>query len=257
MRRVVLMAWAALLTGCAALLTGCAVEQDRTLRVFAAASLEGVFSQLADSFEADHEGVSVDLHIAGSSDLVTQIVEGAPADVVATADEPTMRRLTDEERITGGTEVFAQNTLTMITGQGNPHRLTEPADLAEEDLDVVLCAPQVPCGRASQELLQAAGVEVTAVSEEHRVTDVLGKVSSGQADAGLVYVTDAASADEQITRIDIPGEPSAGTVNRYPIGVLDDTRNREDAEAFIDHVTSEAGGTALRDAGFTLPGGGG
>lgn len=227
------------------------VDQERSLTVFAAASLHETFTALAESFEAENSGVSVELNLAGSSDLVAQISEGAPADVIATADETTMERLIAHDDLAEEPVIFAQNTLTIVTAPGNPAEITSLEDLADDSLDLVLCAPQVPCGQASETLLARADVEVAPVSEERQVTDVLGKVTSGQADAGLVYVTDAAGAGEDVESVEI--EHSDEVVNRYPIGVLDDAEDPELADAFLAHVTSEQGRAALAEDGFALP----
>lgn len=253
------------LTACAAsalLVTACAdpdpqqADEQDAVTVFAAASLQEPFTALADSFTLDHPEVRIELNFAGSSDLVAQIAEGAPADVVATADEATAARLDDEGLLLTVPQVFAENTLAVVTAPGNPAGISTLEDLADEDLAVVLCAPQVPCGAASRQVFDEAGVEVGPVSEERQVTDVLGKVTSGQADAGLVYVTDAVGAGDDVEVVDSAEISDAveGIVNRYPIAVVEDTDQQAGAEAFVDHVTSEAGREVLTEAGFRLPG---
>lgn len=228
--------------------TGASGEDRATVVIFAAASLSEVFADLGDQFSADNPGVEVQFSFAGSSDLVAQIESGAPADVFAAADEHTMATLTDQDRIAADPELFASNTLTIVTEPGNPRGITGFQDLADADLSVIVCAPQVPCGAATTAIEQDTGVDLQPVSEENSVTDVLGKITSGQADAGLVYVTDAARAGEAVTRIDFPESGSA--VNRYPIGVLDTAPQAELGQEFVDLVRSEQGRAALSEAGF-------
>lgn len=226
-------------------------DDGRTLTVFAAASLHEAFEELGDSFEDAHPDVKVDLSFAGSTDLVAQIQGGAPADVFASADENTMATLTQEGLVADGPPIMATNTLTIVTAPDNPHRVRDLTDLAgpdADDLSVVTCAEQVPCGAATARVQDHAGVSITPVSEENSVTDVLGKVRSGQADAGLVYVTDAVAADGDVERVDFP--QAAEVVNAYPVGVLEDTGDPELAQGFVDFVTSEQGQGVLAEAGF-------
>ncbi|MDO5492221.1 MAG: molybdate ABC transporter substrate-binding protein [Nesterenkonia sp.] len=246
----------ALVLGVPLILTACAEDsgqdsQQETLHVFAAASLHETFSDLAESFESEHPDWAVELNFAGSSDLVAQITEGAPADVIATADEDTMEQLIADGALAGDTQIFAENTLTVVTPKDDPAGVEDLEDLTDDGVDVVLCAPQVPCGKASEALLEAEGLEVSPVSEERQVTDVLGKVSSGQADAGLVYVTDAAGAQDEVNSIDV--DQGDEVVNRYPIGVLDRAEDTSIAEAFVEHVRSTEGRSVLEDAGFAVP----
>ncbi|MFF0815880.1 molybdate ABC transporter substrate-binding protein [Rhodococcus sp. NPDC003318] len=224
-----------------------AVSGDLT--VFAAASLKSTFTELGDMFEDAHPGTSVTFNFAGSSDLVAQLQQGAPADVFASADTANMTKAQD---LVAGTPVnFATNTLTIVTPPGNPAQITSFADLAKPDVQVVVCAPQVPCGAATAKVEAATNVTLSPVSEESSVTDVLGKVTSGQADAGLVYVTDAATAGDKVTAVPFP--ESAGAVNTYPIAALTDAGNPEAAEAFVALVTGPEGRKVLAEAGFAAP----
>lgn len=226
-------------------------EDGRRLTVFAAASLTSTFTDLAEQFEQQHEGVEVTLSFGGSSDLAAQIVEGAPADVFAAADERTMGTVTQADAAQGDPVVFATNTLQIVTPPRNPARVESLADLADPDVVVVLCAPQVPCGSATTSLLGEAGVEVSPVSEEQSVADVLGKVASGEADAGLVYVTDVKGAGDAVTGVEVPA--AAAVVNRYPIVALRDAEQSGLAGEFIDFVKGSAGREALTAAGFGTP----
>lgn len=233
----------------AASLSGCAGGQtDERLIVFAAASLSGTFTQLAEDFESEHDGVDVVLAFGGSSDLAAQIVEGAPADVFAAADERTMRTADDAMR--GIPRVFATNTLQIVTPHGNPASVASIRDLGRPGTKVAICAPQVPCGAASADLLARARVRVTPVSEEQSVSDVLGKVRGGEVDAGLVYVTDARAARDEVAAVDVP--QASRVVNRYPIATVRDARNVRLAEEFVAYVTGP-GRDVLVDAGFGAP----
>lgn len=235
------------------LLAGCgAGGGDRpTLTVFAAASLAAPLEQLAERFEADHEGVEVRLSLAGSADLVAQVRQGAPADVVATADEATMARLVDAALVEEPV-VVATNTLTIAVPPGNPAGVTSLADLARaDDLALVVCAPQVPCGAATDRLARSAGLALAPVSEEQSVTDVLGKVASGEADAGLVYVTDVRAAAGAVAGVAVP--EAAAVVNRYPIARVADAGSGALAEEFVRLLLSAEGRATLDAAGFGRP----
>ncbi|GAA3666673.1 molybdate ABC transporter substrate-binding protein [Arthrobacter ginkgonis] len=222
-----------------------------TVTVFAAASLKDTFTEIAAGFEADHPGTKVTLNFAGSSDLVTQISQGAPADVFASADTKNMDKLTDAQLIEGTPANFATNVLEIAVPPANPASIASFADLAKPDVKVVVCAPQVPCGAATETVEQATGTILTPVSEESSVTDVLGKVTSGEADAGLVYVTDVKAAGNKVKGIEFP--ESGQAVNTYPIGTVGTSENKELAEAFIDAVTGSEGQKVLADAGFGAP----
>ncbi|WP_431695953.1 molybdate ABC transporter substrate-binding protein [Kocuria rhizophila] len=224
---------------------------DKTLRVSAAASLTQSFDQLSDEFEKDHPGVDVDVNYGGSSGLVQQLTEGAPADVFASADQKNMTKLTDADLAQGEPKIFATNVLTLVVPKDNPAGIESVQDVLEKDVKLVTCAPEVPCGAATRKVEQANGVELAPVSQENAVTDVLGKVTSGQADAGIVYVTDAKAAGDKVTTIEIPKTDEA--INTYPIVALKDSEQPELAAQFVDLVTGEQGQKVLRDAGFGAP----
>ena len=225
---------------------------EGSITVYAAASLTTTFTELADEFEKANPGTTVDLTFAGSSDLVTQITEGAPADVFASADEKNMAKLTDAGLVDpSASKDFATNVLTIAVPPSNPADVTGFADLGKSDVTTVVCAAQVPCGAATVAVERATGVTISPVSEESSVTDVLGKVTSGEADAGLVYVTDVEAAGDSVTGIEFPEADQA--VNTYPIAPVADTANPAVAEAFVAFVTGEVGQGVLRDAGFGAP----
>ncbi|QAY69105.1 molybdate ABC transporter substrate-binding protein [Xylanimonas protaetiae] len=234
---------------------GCAhadaeADSPATLTVFAAASLKDVFTQLGASFEADHPGVTVAFSFAGSSDLVAQLQQGAPADVFASADTANMDKVVADSLVAAPVD-FATNTLTIAVPPGNPAKIASFADLTADGVQLVVCAPQVPCGRATTKVEESTGLDLHPVSEEQSVTDVLTKVIAGEADAGLVYVTDVQGAGDRVTGVPFP--ESASAVNTYPIAVLDDAAEPTLARQFVDLVTSPAGQQALAEAGFGAP----
>jgi molybdate transport system substrate-binding protein len=221
------------------------------LVVFAAASLQKTFTDIGEQFKTDNPGWSVDFTFAGSSDLVTQLTQGAKADVFASADTKNMDKASKAGLVADDPVTFASNTLVIVTTPGNPKKVASFADLARPDLSVVVCAPQVPCGSATKTVEQSAKVTLNPVSEESSVTDVLTKVTTGQADAGVVYVTDALGVGDKVTEVDFPESSSA--VNTYPIAVLKTVANADMAKKFVELVTGEAGQKILLKAGFAKP----
>lgn len=220
-----------------------------TLTVFGAASLKATFTELGKTFESRHKGVEVAFSFAGSSDLVTQIQGGAPADVFASADTATMDKLTSD--LAGTPVSFATNTLEIAVPPGNPAKVRSLQDLATKDVKVVICAAQVPCGAATVKVEKASGVTLEPVSEEASVTDVLGKVSSGEADAGLVYVTDVKGAGTSVKGVTFP--ESSEAVNTYPIATLSGSKHKTLAKDFVTLVTGSTGRSVLAAAGFAKP----
>lgn len=241
----------------ALLLTACGNDSDgggsgdTTLTVYAASSLTAAFGEIAEEFEAEHEGVDVKLDFGGSSDLVTQIQNGAPADIFASADTANMDKLVQDGLTGADPQDFATNVLEIAVPPGNPAGVQTLADLAEPGLKLVVCAPEVPCGAAAQQVAQVAGVTLDPVSEEQSVTDVLGKVTSGEADAGLVYVTDVAGAGDDVEGITFP--ESKQVVNVYPIAPVAASDQAELAQEFVDLVLGDTGQQILQDAGFGQP----
>jgi molybdate transport system substrate-binding protein len=227
---------------------GSSSEDTQTLDVFAAASLSKTFPKIAEQFEADHDGVKVRFNFGGSSDLVEQIKGGAPADVFASADTANMDKLGSDAV---DPQTFATNTLQIVVPAGNPANITSFADLAKPGVKLVICAPEVPCGTASQTAATAAKVELKPVSQEQSVTDVLGKVTAGEADAGLVYVTDVKGAGAAVEGISFPAAQQA--VNIYPISTLAEAKEKTLAKEFVELVLSAKGQQVLADAGFGKP----
>lgn len=228
---------------------GTAVEET-TLTVYAAASLREPFTTIAADFEAEHPGTTVQLQFAGSADLLTQLEGGAPADVLATADTPTMDKAVAAALIDGEPTTFATNQLVIAVEPGNPLGIAGLPDLTAPDVLLVVCAPQVPCGAATERATQAAGLTLSPVAETSSVTDVMTAVTSGEADAGLVYVTDVAASGGAAQAVEFPESDQA--VNAYPISTVAGTENPEGAASFVEYVTGP-GAAVLADAGFGAP----
>lgn len=252
--------WLAMLAAFTLLLAACGADDKNAagtdsnsgegeaveLTVFAAASLNKAFSDIAAEFEQEHPNVSVKFSFEGSSTLVDQIAQGAPAHVFASADEKNMNRATDEQLV-GEAKEFATNVLTLIVPAGNPANITGLDD-SLDGARLVVCAPGVPCGNATETLADNLGVELKPVSEEQKVTDVRGKVEAGEADAGLVYTTDAKAAGDAVEVIEVEGADQV--VNRYPIALTNEGKDVAPAQAFIDWVLSDKGQAILAEYGF-------
>ena len=199
--------------------------------------------------EKDNPGLDVTFDFQGSQDLVASLAGGDSADVLATANNSTMKTAADQKLVGSQTE-FATNVLTLIVPKGNPKKITG-LDSSLDGANLVICAPEVPCGEATKKLAEAQGITLKPVSEEQKVTDVRGKVESGEADAGIVYTTDAAAAKDKADKIDIP---DGGVVNHYPIAQTAKTSNPEAAQVFINAITSNSGQEILAKYGFGKPG---
>ena len=242
--------------------TGCSTSESPATRapsgpaagevtVFAAASLKATFTEIGAQFQAAHPGTTVRFNFAGSSDLVAQLQQGAAADVLAPADARTMDRASADTLLAGEPTAFATNTLMIAVPPDNPAGITSFADLAGEGVQVVVCAPQVPCGAATQQVEANTGVTLAPVSEESSVADVLNKVATGEADAGVVYVTDVRASDARVLGVPIPAEVNA--VNTYPIAALAEARAPALAAQFEALVLGAQGQQVLADAGFGAP----
>lgn len=269
---MLLRAAAAVLVG-AASVGGCGSPPAPGLVVFAASSLTFAFTEIGTAFRAVKSDTdspntdspesdspetdsavafsTVEFTFAGSADLLAQLTGGAGADVFAAADTATMDKAARAGLIDGEPVFFAANTLTIVVAPGNPAKIAGIADLARPGLAVVACAPQVPCGAATAKLQDATGVRLAPVSEESAAGAVLTKVTSGQADAGIVYVTDARAAGDAVTEVPVPEAP--GVVNTYSIAVLKQARDSGAARRFVEYVVGEAGQRILEAAGFASP----
>jgi molybdate transport system substrate-binding protein len=228
-------------------LAGCS-DDSTTLRVLAAASLSDVFTQLGEQFEADHEGVDVEFSFGSSTDLAEQAADGAPGHVLATADETSMTVAVD-----AGTadepETFATNVLVIVTPPDNPAGIATLDDL--DGATWVRCADDVPCGRVAVTVLEDAGVDAEPASLEEDVRATLDKVISGEADAGLVYASDAVAAGDDVTTIPIAS--AEAQLTSYFIADLEQAEDDDLAEEWVDLITGPEGQAALTAAGFGTP----
>ena len=209
--------------------------------MFAAASLTEAFTAA---------GLDATYNFAGSGTLVTQIQQGAPADVIATADTSSMQKLVDANLVDTPT-VFARNALAILVAPGNPKDITTLADLTRADVSVVLADASVPAGRYAEQVLEQAGVTVNAKSLETDVKAAVARVASGDADAAIVYATDVRAAGPRAFGVDIPAADNV--VAEYPIAIVKTTSNRTGAQTFIEAVVNGAGRAALEQAGFAVP----
>ena len=221
-----------------------------TITVFAASSLNEGYTAMGKEFQKSHPGTMVTFTFGGSSMLVSQIQQGAIGDVFASADQPNMQKLIDARLTAESPIVFARNNLEIVVGKGNPQHITNLSDLGRSGLVVVLCAPAVPCGRYAAQALQKAGVTVRPASQEADVKAVLSKVALGEADAGIVYITDVKAAGTAVEGVAIP--PALNVVAEYPIVILKDSQNRALARAFISYILTD-GRRILAGYGFTSP----
>ncbi|MFF5924018.1 molybdate ABC transporter substrate-binding protein [Streptomyces flavochromogenes] len=218
------------------------------LTVLAAASLTDVFKTAGAAYEKSHPGTKLTFSFAGSQELVAQVSQGSPADVLVTADTKSMDKVKAD---TGTPAIIAKNRLVIATGEGNPFKVDDLKDLADTRLKVVLAAPEVPAGKYSKQILDAQKVTVKPVSQEPNVRAVLSKVELGEADAGLVYKTDAASAADKVDAVEIPDDQNA--IAKYPAATIKDSENAEAAAAFVAWLSSPEGRKILQDAGFQKP----
>jgi molybdate transport system substrate-binding protein len=226
-------------------------ELSGTLNVFAAASLTDVFAELGDQLMADNPDLDIQFNFAGSSALATQITQGAPADVFASANQAQMTAVTDAGLQAGDPELFAENVLEIAVPADNPGNVTGLADFANPDLTLAICAPAVPCGVAAEQVFEAAGINAVPDTEEEDVRAALTKVELGEVDAALVYASDVASAGGAVQGIEFPEAEEA--VNEYPVCTLASATNPDAAQAFVDLVLSDEGQQALQGAGFRAP----
>jgi molybdate transport system substrate-binding protein len=216
--------------------------------VFAAASLTAALQAGASAFEHGHPGVKVQLNFAGSSTLVRQIQQGAPADVFASADEANMQKLVETGAIADAPQLFARNRLQIVVPAGNPERVRGLGGLTKPGLTIALCGPSVSCGRYAAEAFEKAGLTVPAASQELDVKAVVSKVAMGEADVGIVYATDVRAAGDTVEGVDIP--ESSNVTARYPIAVVKNAPNTAGAAAFVEFVLSPDGQRLLASFGF-------
>jgi molybdate transport system substrate-binding protein len=222
-----------------------------SIMVFAATPLKPAFTLLAGKFQTENRGATVDFDFATSAELANKLAQGADADVYASADSAQMDTVT-KAGLTGSDPVnFASNTLVIITAPGDPKQIHTFADLAKPGLRVAVCQSPVPCGAATQRIEDDTGVHLNPTSEESTVSGVLTKVTNGEADAALVYITDARKAGDTVSTVNFP--ESADAVNVYPIAILKHASQPALAQKFVDLVTGEVGQKVLNQAGFANP----
>jgi molybdate transport system substrate-binding protein len=248
---------AAVLAAAALVLAACAGDDDSggssgapspsEIKVFAAASLTAAFNELGPQYTAA-EGTKVTFNFAGSQALATQIQQGAPADVFASADIPNMDKVKD---LVGTPQNFASNQLQIVVEKGNPTGVKGLDDLADPDLKVVLAAPDVPAGNYAKQALEKAGVAVKPVSQEDNVKAVVNKVALGEADAGIVYVTDVTAGGDKVEGVGIPED--LNVLATYPIATVKASKAQDKAQAFVDLVLSDQGQQVLKKYGFLPP----
>ena len=222
---------------------------DQPVVVFAASSTKQVVGTVVDRVLTEQPGANITVTYGGSADLAAQINEGAPAAVFLSADQAQMAAAAAHPGM-GAPQVFATNYLTIVVPAGNPGNVTGLADLESTDLTSVVCAPQVPCGAATAELAALDGLTLAPVSQENSVTDVMGKVSAGQADAGVVYVSDVARV-AGVEEVPIAG--AKRVLNHYQVAIIDGNYDAEVAAIFVAELLGHAGQEALADAGFGVP----
>ncbi|MEO6628314.1 MAG: molybdate ABC transporter substrate-binding protein [Aquihabitans sp.] len=227
-----------------------AVEGE--ILVAAAASLTEAYTEIGSGFEKSHPGTKVTFNFDSSSTLAQQVLDGAPVDVYASADEANTTKLVDAEHVVGEPAVFARNQLAIVTKPGNPKGVTSLADLMNAGV-IALCGKDVPCGKFATQALEGAGVTIAenSVTRGQNVKATLTAVTEGDAVAAVVYVTDAAAAGPAVTTIDIPAAQNVVAV--YPVSVLKDARNQDLAEAFVAYVLSEDAQVVLKRYGFVSP----
>ena len=220
------------------------------LAVLAAASLTESFTALGKQFEASHPGAKVTFSFGASSTLATQITSGAPADVFASASTKNMDAVV-AAKAAADPRTFAKNVMEIAVPPANPAAITQLSDLAKPGVKVVLCAEAVPCGVGARKVFGNAKLTVTPVSNEADVKATLSKVSLGEADAGIVYVTDVKAAKDTVVGVEIPASQNVTT--SYPIVRTKASGNGSTAQAFVDYVLSPAGQAVLAAAGFAGP----
>ncbi len=257
-------AWAALLILSVVLAAcggGAAPDGEvEEVTVFAAVSLTDAFTEIGGQFDAANPGVTTVFNFAGSNTLATQIGEGAPVDVFASANNAQMTAAVETGRVNADAPVqFVTNRLVVVIPADNPGGIESLQDLAGDDVLIVLAAEEVPVGGYSLEFLDKTSADpafsatfredvlANVVSYEENVRGVLNKVSLGEADAGIVYTSDAAGVDG-ISQLDIPD--ALNVLAQYPIAALNDSSNAGAAAAFIDYVLSGDGQAILSNYGF-------
>ena len=222
-----------------------------SLIVSAAASLQGAFTDIEVAFEKAHPRLNVTVNFGASSTLAQQIVDAAPVDVFASADEATMAKVVDEKLLNGAPTIFATNSLEIIVRKGNPSKISSLADLAKSGLIYITCAPEVPIGKYGAQVLQKADVKASPASLEPDVKGIVAKVTAGEADAGIVYATDISATNGSADGVVIPAD--VNVTAKYPIASISTSANSTAAQAWVAFVTGNEGQAILRGYGFGAP----
>lgn len=228
-----------------------AMPAAKPARVFAAASLTAVFTALAAAFEKANPGARIELHFAGTPNLVMQVQQGELPAVFASADEANMQKLVDANVLAGAPRVFATNGLAIVVRAGNPAGIRQLAALAKPGARVALCGPEVPAGRYARHALAKAGVHVQSVSDEPNVRALVTKVQLGELDAAIAYRTDGHGLDGKVTLVDVA--PEHDVVAKYPIALVRGAEAGDVGAAFVEFVLSPSGQQLLQSFGFRAP----
>jgi molybdate transport system substrate-binding protein len=230
-------------------LTACGGDDGTTITVLAASSLTGTFTELGQKFEEEHPGVTVKFAFDSSATLAQQATDGAPADVLATADQTTM----DSAKAAQASDpkTFATNVMVLATPADNPGHVQAFSDLNKSSVKFVMCVPTAPCGKIGQALLDQDHITGRPVSQEVDVKSVLAKLTEGEADAGIIYTTDAVAAGSDVKAIPIPGADQQ--ITTYPIVALKQSDHSDLAQEFVDLVLGPTGRQILQQAGFGNP----
>jgi molybdate transport system substrate-binding protein len=226
-------------------------SSGHSIVVFAATLLKPAFTLLAGKFQTDNPGATIDFDFATSSELANKLTQGASADIFASADSAQMDTVVKADLTSSDPVNFASNTLVIVTAPGDPKQIRSFADLAKPDVRVAVCQASAACGSATQRIEDNTGVHLNPVSEDLVSSSVLGKVTGGEADAGLVYLTDAHKAGDKVTEVKFPESDDA--VNIYPIAILKHASQPALAQKFVDLVTGAMGQRVLTQAGFASP----
>lgn len=225
-------------------------EADGRVTVLGASSLSEALTEIAGRFEAAHPGTAVELSFGASTSLVRQVVDGAPADVLATADEASMQPAVTSGDVRDAVP-FARNRLAVVVSAGNPLGIRSLADLARPEVVLVTCAPEVPCGALATKALRSAGVRATPRSLEENAKSVLAKVVLGEADAGLVYATDLKAGGAKVQGFLVASEPLLETTAM--IGTIESSPNLSTARAFASFARGPEGRGVIDRLGFGPP----
>jgi molybdate transport system substrate-binding protein len=226
-------------------------QEQTTLEVYAASSLATPFVEAGVAFERDHPGIKIQFNLGASSDLARFVQEGAPADVFASADVANIDNVESQDLLDSPSVIFATNYLEIIVEKGNPLNISSLEDLSNPDLIFITTNPDVPIGKYTAEVLKKAGVTIAPDSFENNVKGIMLKVASGEADAGIVYHSEVIASEGQVEGIKIPTE--FNIVAKYPIGIIKNSANKNQAQEFIDFLLSPKGQALLNQYGFKTP----